>query len=88
MTKETILEEMERCLIPLSLMNNREHQEFIKSALMGNLSKLADKLVKECDSLPCVRGCFSPDEVIEILEDATSLEDAKVIVNEGFANEG
>lgn len=48
----------------------------------------ARRLLKESDSLPCVRGCFSPDEVIEILNDATDLEDAKIMVNEGFANEG
>ena len=68
MTKETIIEEMEKSLIPLGLMNNREHQEFIKGALMGNLSKLADKIVKESDSLSCVSQRYTIEDIERCVE--------------------
>jgi hypothetical protein len=51
--------------------------------IIDELANGDDTAHEKC-TLPVVMGCYTQDNVIEILENATDLQDAITIVKEGF----
>lgn len=62
MDKKKILEQIEKDLIPLRLLENKELENSLKFHIMSNIDLTVNQLVKESDSLPCVTSWLSFDD--------------------------